>query len=57
VRIGEVVTRSGVSDKTLRFYEEVGVLDPPKRAPSGYRDYEPTRWTDWRSSAALKRSV
>jgi DNA-binding transcriptional MerR regulator len=40
VRIGEVVTRSGVSDKTLRFYEEVGVLDRPKRAPSGYRDYD-----------------
>jgi DNA-binding transcriptional MerR regulator len=40
VRIGEVVARSGLSDKTLRFYEDVGVLDPPARTPSGYRDYD-----------------
>jgi len=39
VRIGEVVGCSGVSDKTLRFYEAVGVIDPPPRTPSGYRDY------------------
>src|SRR5438132_14195611 len=40
MQIGEVVTRSGLSDKTLRFYEDVGVLDPPERTPSGYRDYD-----------------
>ena len=26
--------------KTIRFYEEVGVLPPPERLPNGYRDYK-----------------
>ena len=39
MRIGEVATRSGVSVDTVRFYERMGVLPPPAREPSGYRDY------------------
>jgi DNA-binding transcriptional MerR regulator len=39
VRIGELGERAGVSTKTIRFYESVGVLAPPRRTPSGYRDY------------------
>jgi DNA-binding transcriptional MerR regulator len=39
MRIGEVADRSGVSVDTVRFYERVGVLAPPARTPSGYRDY------------------
>lgn len=38
--IGEVAERSGVTAKTLRFYEDAGVLSPPGRTPSGYRDYD-----------------
>ncbi len=26
--------------KTLRYYEEIGVLSPANRTPSGYRDYD-----------------
>jgi DNA-binding transcriptional MerR regulator len=37
--IGEVARRSGVSAKTLRYYEDIGLVDPPDRHPSGYRDY------------------
>lgn len=40
MRIGEVVACSGITDKTLRFYEDIGVLDAPDRTSSGYRDYE-----------------
>lgn len=37
--IGELARRSGVSTKALRFYEDQGVLAPPARTASGYRDY------------------
>lgn len=42
MRIGELAHRSGVSSKTLRFYEHAGVLAQPARGPSGYRDYDET---------------
>jgi MerR family transcriptional regulator, copper efflux regulator len=40
VRIGELADRSGVAVKTIRYYEAIGVLDPPERTPSGYRNYD-----------------
>lgn len=40
VRIGELADRSRVGVKTIRYYEDIGVLDPPERTPSGYRDYD-----------------
>lgn len=40
MRIGEVARRSGVPVKTIRYYEAIGVLDPPARTSSGYRDYD-----------------
>ena len=39
MRIGEVGDEVGVSAKTLRFYESIGLLPEPVRTPSGYRDY------------------
>ena len=41
MRIGELAAVSGVTAKTIRYYEDIGVLDPPARTPSGYRDYTP----------------
>lgn len=41
VRIGELARRSGLSTKTLRFYEVEGLLPEPPRTPGGYRDYPP----------------
>lgn len=39
MRIGELAGRVGVNPKTIRFYEERGLLPDPDRLPSGYRDY------------------
>jgi DNA-binding transcriptional MerR regulator len=41
VRIGELAARSGTPVKTIRYYEEIGVLGAPARTPAGYREYEP----------------
>lgn len=38
VRIGELSRRTGVSERSLRYYEEHGLLRPERR-PSGYRAY------------------
>lgn len=38
--IGEVAERSGLSTKTLRYYEDIGLIDPPDRSPAGYRDFD-----------------
>lgn len=40
MKIGELAQRSGLSDKAIRYYEEIGVLDRPPRTPGGYRDYD-----------------
>jgi DNA-binding transcriptional MerR regulator len=37
--IGELATATGVSTKTLRFYESERLLAEPERTPAGYRDY------------------
>lgn len=36
-KIGELAERCGVSRDALRFYERVGLLDPPRRTASGHR--------------------
>lgn len=41
MRIGELADAAGVTVKTLRFYEARGLLPPPARRASGYREYEP----------------
>ena len=40
MRIGDLASRSGLTVKTLRFYETAGVLPEAARTPSGYRDYD-----------------
>ncbi len=39
MRIGELAETVGATTKTLRFYEEQGLLPRAERTPSGYRDY------------------
>ena len=40
MKIGEIASEAGVTVDTVRFYERVGVLPPPARTESGYRDYQ-----------------
>ncbi len=39
MRIGEISEISGVSTKTIRYYEQIGVLPTARRQQNGYRDY------------------
>ena len=39
MKISEVAARSGLSVDTLRFYEKIGLIDPPARDDGGRRDY------------------
>lgn len=45
LRIGEVVRRTGLSAKTIRYYEQIGLIPGPKRTESwgasdGYRLFQ-----------------
>ena len=42
MRIGELATQAGISTKAIRYYEQIGILTPPERTPSGYRSYDPS---------------
>lgn len=42
LRIGALADQTGVNAKTLRFYEEAGVLAATERSPAGYRLYAAT---------------
>ena len=39
LRIGEMAERTGTSPPTIRYYEEIGLLRPADRQPSGQRIY------------------
>ena len=38
-RIDQVAARTGLTKRTIRYYEEVGVLDPQFRSEGNYRRY------------------
>ena len=38
--IGQLAKATGVAAKTIRFYEQIGVLPTPKRTATGYRQYD-----------------
>ena len=40
--IGQLAKLTGVPPKTIRYYEEVGILPPPERSESRYRLYSET---------------
>ena len=39
MRIGEAAKRSGMASRTIRFYEEAGLVEPAPRTRSGYREF------------------
>ncbi len=40
MRIGELARHLGTTTKTLRFYEQIGLLGPAQRSASAYRVYD-----------------
>jgi len=39
LRIGEVALSTGLTQRTIRYYEEIGLLPPPTRTQGDYRLY------------------
>jgi DNA-binding transcriptional MerR regulator len=40
MQIKELAKQTNLSGKTIRYYEEIGLLPSPRRLPNGYRDYD-----------------
>ncbi len=40
MKIGQLARETGVSTKTIRYYETIGVLPEAERSPNGYRSYD-----------------
>ena len=38
--IGQFAKATGVAAKTIRYYEQIGVLPTPRRTAAGYREYD-----------------
>jgi Cd(II)/Pb(II)-responsive transcriptional regulator len=41
MKIGELAQRSGCLVETVRYYERIGLLQPPQRSANNYRSYGP----------------
>jgi DNA-binding transcriptional MerR regulator len=41
MRIGVLAEAAGTTPSTVRYYESMGLVPPPERSASGYRDYDP----------------
>lgn len=39
MNISQAARESGLSSKTIRYYEQIGLVAAPPRAANGYRDY------------------
>ncbi|AJC60952.1 heavy metal-responsive transcriptional regulator [Streptomyces sp. 769] len=60
MRIGALAAATGTTPKTLRFYEQAGLLADPPRTAGGYRDYPahaPARVAFIRSAQAAGLSL
>jgi DNA-binding transcriptional MerR regulator len=60
MRIGELAAKTGVTAKTIRYYEAIGLLPAPPRSAAGYREYSKdavTRLGFVRAAASLGLSL
>jgi DNA-binding transcriptional MerR regulator len=54
-RVGELAKRTGLSVRTLHYYDEIGLLTPPRRAESGYRLYSDAEIARLQQIASLRQ--
>ncbi len=54
MRIGEFAKRAGVTPRTVRYYESLGLLGPSERQGSGFRYYTETELARLQKIGALK---
>lgn len=40
MQIKEFSQQTNLPAKTIRYYEKIGLLPPPRRRENGYRDYD-----------------
>ncbi|MCZ4258854.1 Cu(I)-responsive transcriptional regulator [Sulfitobacter sp. G21635-S1] len=53
MNIGRAATETGLSVKTIRYYEEIGLVEP-ERAENGYRDFGDQQITQLRMLAQAR---
>lgn len=54
MRIGEFAQRAGVTPRTVRYYESLGLLGPSERQGGGFRYYTDVELTRLQKITALK---
>lgn len=55
LQIGEVAEQLSLTPRTLRYYEEIGLLEPPSRMEGGFRLYSASDIDRLESIVQLKR--
>ena len=55
LQIGEVAEQLGLTPRTLRYYEEIGLLEPPSRMEGGFRLYSSSDISRLENIVHLKR--
>lgn len=55
MNISEISQASGLTAKSIRFYEEKGIIQPPARSENGYRIYTEQHLVDLHLIAQAKR--
>ena len=55
LQIGEVAEQLGLTPRTLRYYEEIGLLEPPSRMEGGFRLYSAADINRLENIVQLKR--
>ena len=39
MQIGDLAARAGITTRTIRYYEELGIIEPDERTEGGFRLY------------------
>jgi DNA-binding transcriptional MerR regulator len=55
MRIGELAEQAGVTPRTIRYYEDLGLLGPSEREGQGFRYYTETELTRLHKIDMLKQ--